>query len=643
MFSALFVKEWRQLRTLRMGGLALGLCLPWGIFLITELSRQSWFPGLQAGHYSVGELIRGVTPQALIALWALLALLVTAQSFSADRASGTETFLLERPVPRRTIWNARAAAAGATLVLQIGLLVGYQLLLDATLGEGPAAAPWILLGAIAGVVVLTSFAAGLLAASVVVSLQAVLLALVLTALPVGATVLLVRMFPHANYRSAPVGLLIGGLILVAFVLASHRICCFGEPAGRGRIRRGAVLLGSVLLGSPFLFAVVAPVAIRANVRFAPEQAMFLPSPSGNSGMLFDRRSGGGWLVGLADGERRQLLRPAIEHGLWNADGTRFALVTSSTALGGIGETRVEVRDESGDLLRSHTFDDRETQIVSGAFLWAGDRLIDREFNYHTGAQAILVGEPDGSFRRIAFGSETSIGKILGPTDSGEVFLCYFPGAEARQPVLRRIDLERGVLDEPRVIPRGADQLSAYGFTFDLRLSPSGRYLTNRGATTDLETGEPVSAAGVVNSIWLAGDRLVRVVIQESQAILTIGHPDEAATEIGRWPSTSAVLLHPSADRARLLITVREGAGDDIAHAWFAQGQRVLRNGRILELIVHDPSDGSVVSYAPDSRWLGEEIRLDWAGRETLAAHGDVGVALRNVQPGGDWRYLVGPR
>ena len=118
MLRTLLWKEWRQLRQLRWVGAGLGMLLPMVALTAPTAARQGWIPFTQAGRgYSSNEVLMEALPLALVfGLWPLLALLMTSQSFSGDRSAGTESFLLERPVERSSVWLARTIASfGSTL------------------------------------------------------------------------------------------------------------------------------------------------------------------------------------------------------------------------------------------------------------------------------------------------------------------------------------------------------------------------------------------------------------------------------------------------------------------------------------------------------------------------------------------------
>ena len=123
MFRALLIKEWKQLRTLRWVGLCLGALLPPFLLVVAEAAKRGRLPFGQISDYSVEQLLTTALPFLAAGLWGLLALLFTAQSFAGDRAAGTETFLLERPVPRNRVWWARLVAALGSLLLSIAVHV----------------------------------------------------------------------------------------------------------------------------------------------------------------------------------------------------------------------------------------------------------------------------------------------------------------------------------------------------------------------------------------------------------------------------------------------------------------------------------------------------------------------------------------
>ena len=139
--------------------------------------------------------MRDLLPMVLaLAIWPLLALMVAAQALVADRAAGTDAFLLQRPVPRAHIWRARLLASFATTasILASHTLVWWIAVL--ALGEGggfdagAALGQLLLVGGLASLVAWIAAAAA--AAFVRTPIQGVLLGAVLAAGPAAAAMLL---------------------------------------------------------------------------------------------------------------------------------------------------------------------------------------------------------------------------------------------------------------------------------------------------------------------------------------------------------------------------------------------------------------------------------------------------------------------
>ena len=190
MLRTLLWKEWRQLRQLRWVGAGLGVLLPIVALFAPRAARHGWVPFVgPSDPYSAHEILLEALPLALgLGLWPLIALLMTAQAFSGDRASGTESFLLERPVSRTRVWVARTLASfGSTwLVATVSFLIwlgiaatavdrtsaNWSIALKGLLGGGSLAVAACLLG-------------GMIAASILSApLAALLLGLVLVMVPI---------------------------------------------------------------------------------------------------------------------------------------------------------------------------------------------------------------------------------------------------------------------------------------------------------------------------------------------------------------------------------------------------------------------------------------------------------------------------
>src|SRR2546422_9588463 len=127
-FKALLWKEWRQLLALRWSGCALGAALPAFFIAGAEAASRGLYPlGRVSGYSTTQILVEAVPYTLIIGLWPLLGLLLGAQAFSGDRAAGTESFLLERPVRRSLVWSARLLSSmGSLLVVVIGTFLAWS-------------------------------------------------------------------------------------------------------------------------------------------------------------------------------------------------------------------------------------------------------------------------------------------------------------------------------------------------------------------------------------------------------------------------------------------------------------------------------------------------------------------------------------
>ena len=172
MFRALLWKEWRQLALVRWGGIALGALLPIAFVTGAELAKRGWLPTGAVTSYEPRDLMYEALPWALaLALWPLIGLMAAAQAFSGDRAAGTESFLLERPVPRASVLRARLLASFGTLGAVIVVTAVLAAVAAGLTGASPGAG-WSRFGLVASLGLgtgLLSLLGGLVAASLLSS------------------------------------------------------------------------------------------------------------------------------------------------------------------------------------------------------------------------------------------------------------------------------------------------------------------------------------------------------------------------------------------------------------------------------------------------------------------------------------------
>src|SRR5437867_4496775 len=269
-FRALLWKEWRQLRALRWSAWGLGAMLPALLLAGAEAASRGVSPMGRLSSYSTPQiLIEAVPFTFVVGLWPLLALLLGAQAFSGDRAAGTEGFLLERPVPRSLVWWARlASSTGSLLVVLAGTVLTWCAWVAAT--GGPAGSGWtgpVRLLALAGpaVAMVALMCAGTAASFLNAPLVAVLMGVILAAVPAAIAVVLSQVFPFARYRNAQIGGVVPWLLLAGYLVASFGAMCRGEPAGRHRVVRGSLTVVLALVIVLFTFAAVTPAADRKSV------------------------------------------------------------------------------------------------------------------------------------------------------------------------------------------------------------------------------------------------------------------------------------------------------------------------------------------------------------------------------------------
>jgi ABC-type transport system involved in multi-copper enzyme maturation permease subunit len=172
MFRALAWKEWRQLALVRWGGIALGALLPIAFSAGAELAQRGLLPTGSVKSYAPRDLMFELLPAALaLGVWPLIGLMSAASAFAGDRAAGTETFLLERPVPRASVWRARLLASVLTLVVVIVVTTAFAAAAAAIAGAPPGIGwlRWALLISVGVGVGLLAYVSGVVAASLLSS------------------------------------------------------------------------------------------------------------------------------------------------------------------------------------------------------------------------------------------------------------------------------------------------------------------------------------------------------------------------------------------------------------------------------------------------------------------------------------------
>jgi len=659
MLRTLLWKEWRQLRQLRWVGAGLGALLPMVALFAPRAARHGWVPFVgTTDPYSANEILLEALPLALgLGLWPLIALLMTAQAFSGDRASGTESFLLERPVSRTRMWVARTLASfGSTwLVVTVSFLIWLGITAMATktasgrwsfafeglLGVGPLATAACLLG-------------GMIAASILnAPLAALLLGVVLVMVPVFIASTLAEWFSLATLADLPVGLFIPALLLVAYPLASWVATCRGEPAGRGRIFRGTTTIAAGVLVVGLVFVASAPTAVRALAKRLDHGADLSPSPAGPSACFgSSRQDSGGWIVDLETGDRIHFLAPPFWQARWSGDGSRMAVVTMSGPLGSSRSTiRIEFYDAQGRAAGRALRYDETTWTYR--VRWAGDRLLLHEATVDTvkvepETFRLRVYDPDtGESRSADAPGYLQMSGLVGPTTDGRIFAVILEaedrdkdkddGKRGSRYGLYPVDLETGeIASEPLLEDVGQ------AWAAEEALSPSGRYwILDRRAgrgeprpILDLESGEEIAVEGLVRQArWLNGDVLFWFDTVGSERRLVTVEPGGTPKVLRSW-SDLGVGLQVSPDRERLLVT----AFRDLE----TQSEIVLEQ-QIDQTWVFDPTDDrwTELTSWPAHPYKGSAYATTWAGPRTLARTGPRVLAFESLERPGEFIPVIG--
>lgn len=648
MFRALLTKEWRQLRGLRWAGLILGLLMPLVLISGAEAGQRGWLPFGKVSSYSVGTILVDAMWPLMVGLWGLLALLFSSQSFAGDRSAGTESFLIERPVPRSSIWRARwLASMGSTLVL-IAMHAVYWFILVRAFGDATstwAGAGWFVSWAVVALTVVVGSIAGLAAAAFVrAPIQAVLMGLVLGVIPLALSTFMGGMFGFAEIGNVPIGLVIPALLLVGYVFASYRMICLGEPAGRGRLRRGVVILVVSLLAVPVVFAVAAPITMRLGARYDFIQGPVGAARSDRAAIVLTEWPESGWLVDLEKKRLERFFPKPVHYAAWNSAGTRLAMIQSGHPFGRqLSRYRLELFDGGGRPVgRPVFFHPSGPYIVRP--VWAGERLIVQSYQARSASLRVYSADLQ-SFKEIPIEHKPGAWRFIGPIADGSVFVYSLVSRDPNRFALNRVDLERGVIESPPIFEEQGVRMGS-----ERALSPSGRYwLRNVGEppveaeVLDIETGEVHRGGFSMSTAWLSGDRWARVVRVADEKRLLVGVPGVEAETQRAWKG-QFVQLTASPDQERLLVrTWGSPETGEKGSAWMYGGQLVHTDAPLTGLWVFDPADGS---WKDLHQRLGTtpnylKQRLRWAGTQTLTLSGEGLLALIDTEASDGIDYLIG--
>jgi hypothetical protein len=665
MFRALLWKEWRQLALIRWSGVALGAVLPVAFTAGAELARRGLLPTGTLKGYASRDLMLEVLPLTLaLGLWPLMGLMSAAQAFSGDRAAGTESFLLERPVPRTRVWGARLAAS---LLTVIAVVAGTAAIAAAAavLSGDPLTmgwARWAGLLAFGGGIGLLAYLGGVIGASMLSSpLGAVLLGLLLGSIPVVLAAQLSILFSYARIGDFELGLVVPTILIPAFVGASWLACCRGEPAGRGRLKRALSVLGAAVAGSLVLFVLFAPVVVRANARIGAHSVQ--PAPSGKLAYVGAVRGtgwGGGWLVDVSTGLKREFFPPPVSEVAWRPDSSEIAVLTWSAPLGGArGSQRIDIRSTTdGRLLRSIPLEDDST---AGGLAWADAGLVaviarERSKGPYE-AEVDIVDPQRGAWRRTGFRSSGWLG-LVGPVPDGRIFARTTVSSKTgdgrfvpRGYQLLPVDLIDAKVGPP--LTNAAGKPITFG-SWPLGLSRSGRFAravdldddSAEAHIVDLRAdAEPGSMPSAFGARWLRGDRLVWVSGLGERKRMFMGAPGVAPTALREWRNAS-VGLEPSPDGRAVFVSVLPGLPETPNTMQRAPDPALFEGdvpmGTVPEELVFLPDENRFASLgAPFSDRANDQRYTVWAGDRTVARISLGGVSFEDIDAPGKRRYVIG--
>ncbi len=667
MFRALLWKEWRQLALVRWGGIALGAVLPIAFVTGAELAQRGWLPTGTVKTYAPRDLMYEALPLALaLALWPLIGLMSSAQSFAGDRAVGTESFLLERPVARGSVWRARFLASIGTLVAVIVVTVALAAAAAALTGTPPGTGwvRFVLLSSLGLGTGLLALLGGVVAASLLSSpLGAVLLGAVLAAVPAVLAAQLTTVFLMARIGDVPLGVVVPVLLLPAYIASSWLAVCRGEPSGRGRVRRAVTFLCVALFGVVVLFAVSAPIVLRINAGLS-EHSVIQSPPAGRAFVAANSRyeGGGGWLVDVATAKKLAFIPPPVRLGAFSPDGSEFAVLTWSGPLGSVREHgRIDIRSAGeGRVLRSIPI---AVELVVVDLAWGdgglviiGIRTPVQEKLEH---EVAIVDPLSGTWRPTGFRSEFwSLSLVRALKDHG-VFLSQAGSASVsaggpaqRGHQLRPIDIAGASVGPPMATASGVPLMFAgWGGS----LSPSGRFARLVGGDGQLDEARLVElnalngslfAAAPLRMRWISGDRLVWLDDLEHRSRLFVGAPGESPKVLREWRD-SQVGIEPSTDGLAVFVSVIPAGGPPTTDPKRRPSDPALfagsaPNGTSPEELVYLPDEDRFLPPEPPfSDRLNDHRYTQWAGPRTLARIGPGVVYFEDIDAPGKRRFVIG--
>ncbi|MFC2172853.1 hypothetical protein ACFLU6_09510 [Acidobacteriota bacterium] len=665
MFKALLWKEWKHLRLIRWLGIALGFAMGLALpFVMTTLSASS-------NSLSVQEFLYDITPVLFYCfLFPLAAMWTSLHAFCSDRASGTETFLLERPVSRTAVWISRFLASYGSALLIAYICNIAWILLCLVMGvrrdilmEDISLLLWAPLVVIGILIIVGMGASAFLSAP----MAALLLALIMTLMSVGLGGLLWGLCPLASINQVPVSLVVPALLFVGFAAASYAAFCRGEPAGRGRIVRAVTVIALALVLSIVLFLIFTPFLIRRESMKYMGGGYITPSGHDDAILLTDYYSGSapaflrdkiltswvnsGWIVNPEKAEKLAFLPPPVLGGEWKKDGSRLAVLTAAGPYGSVRDRwRIEFYDAQGRKSPNTIEFKLDAEIHS--MDWVGDQLA---VDHRLGPIAdLLIISPDtGEFHTLLEDHPAALRQFVGPAEDGTLFVAMAPKDTRPQRdedknilpmdfALHRVDLRK-----MRIEPEPLLKVHDYLDLASLRLSPSGRYWTtvNREEDTvglsviDIKTGQEaltipqlcinsfkkrsswiIRRYGERSYCWLQGDRLGWLEPGKEEdpnaVAFLLATPGASPRSVRAFPE-GIYRLYPSPDGTSILIS-----------GWFKEESTYTKE--LYDLATDEWRALSVTG-----------VYVEWASPRILAQHRFKQLAFESLDAPGELRYVIG--
>jgi hypothetical protein len=451
---------------------------------------------------------------------------------------------------------------------------------------------------------------------------------VLAFLPVGAgLVVFDGVFRSYALGGVRIGLGLPVLLVAGYAISSFVMECRGEPAGRGRMRRGLRVLVVALLSMPVVLAVSAPMVLRWDARMGLGNTSVLPSPEGDGALVMNLWQRAAWLVDTGSAKPVRFLAPPVFDGDWSPDGTRLAVLHAGGRAGRVySEPRIDVFDAAGRRLGS-TLDCTGCRAWwGGGMMWIDDTRLAVPASSDDGDELRIVEVETGRWRRLAIPAPFHTWKLMRSMETRQVHVaCFVRRTRDRgQGSQMKVDLALHRLDVAGLTLEKPVELENVGSSYlaEAAISPSGRYWlqlpssrTGRAQMIELATGQ-ATTIDAVRAVWMADDTLAGISADGTRT-LWVGQPG--------WPRRERELpggawLHPSSDGRKLLVDLWVGGESDLRHA------------------IYDPEI---------DRWIDTGITvgrsrgtLQWAGRGRIAIVEQGALSL--YDPGtGERRTVIG--